>query len=458
MDLPTALNLGAQYSRELQNYRENLYFQGLDTMAVRRQFGPQYAGTLDYIMSWPSAPGASQNAYGALGLNASQILYSGGKLSANAGSSVTTFQTDTISNTYNNSAGISLTQPLLMGAGYEASHNALIQSEQNLLYKLRTFTLQRQDFAISIMGSYYNLLILKANVENTKTNLAQATYLRRRSEALFRVGKGKIDDALRAQQSELIVSNNLELAVITLDTSKSSFLIQLGLPVNTHIKLAGAIPDLKPVPFNKEDCIKLALDLRLDLTTYRDQVEDAKRLVRIAENALLPRLDAIADASVNGNSADSLVNQTYDNTMKLGLHMDLPLDKRNERDVLRRTRIELDEAMRNLDEQSDTIQVSIIDSFRKLKLQEQTVRMQKEIVYISELTLRATMMRFELGNTDNQSVVNAQTALLTAKNQYIQALAAYEEERVQLYRDIGLLDVKTDGIFIELPIPKKETI
>lgn len=455
LDLNTALRMAARFSRTLQTQREQLYFQGLDILATRRQFGPQYSGTLNYVLNWPSD--SSRNAVGSLDLQASQLLRHGGTLSATAGSSATTYPlggTNGPADGYNNSAAISLIQPLLQGAGYEVSHITAIQAEQNLLYKLRSLVMKRQELALDAMATYYSLLIQSANAENTRTNLSQAIYLHRRSEAMFRVGKGKIDDVLRSLQNELTVSNSLEFVEIRLATSTSQFLIKLGLPINTDIQLAGAVPDLKPATLNEETCIRLALELRLDLMSARDNVADAERQVRVARNALLPQMDATVSAGVNGDANDSLVEQDYNNKVSAGVSLALPLDKRNERDTLRRKRILLDEARRALDEQTDTIKVSIIDSFRKLKLQEETVRMQKEVMRISTLNVRATQMRFETGKIDNSSVVTAQQTLLTAKNAYIQALATYAQERVQLLMDIGLLDVSADGTFVELPVPK----
>jgi len=456
MDLATALRLATQYSRSLQTKRETLYLQGLDTLKVRRQFGPQYAGTLDYVLNWPSD--ASRNGGGGLGLTASQMLDSGGTLAAKA-NSTTSFQnggTNGTADTYRNSAGVSFTQPLYQGAGYEASHELEIQAERQLLYQLRAFAMERQDFAIKMMNSYYGLLTEKANVDNTRTNVSQATFLRRRSEAMFKVRKAKIDDVLRARQNELIASNNLSSVEIGLDVKVSRFLMDLGLPVDTRVSLTGTVPDLRSDALDEETCIRLALDLRLDLMTERERVADAERHVRIAKNAMLPQVDAMGTAGVDGNSDDSLVDQDYENTLSAGVRMVLPLDKRNERDDLRRKKIMLDQSRRALSEKNDGIKVEIIDSFRRLKVQEQTVIMQKENTDLAERNVRATMMRFKNGEVDNLSVVAAQESLLSAKNTYIRELAAYAGQRVQLMRNMGLLDVRAEGTLVELPIPKEQ--
>jgi hypothetical protein len=71
LDLAAALRLATRYSRTLQSKREGLYLQGLATLAAAREFGPQVAGTVDYVLrhapcrvviaSDAAAPGTTQS-------------------------------------------------------------------------------------------------------------------------------------------------------------------------------------------------------------------------------------------------------------------------------------------------------------------------------------------------------------------------------------------------------------
>ncbi len=449
LDLRTALDLAARHSRSLQTRREQLFLQGLDTLAVRRSFGPQLAGTVEYLLHRPSD--AARHADGALDLTVSQKLPLGGTLSANAGGDVTTVSGGTNgADRYGSTAGISLTQPLLQGAGHEASHDPEIQAERQLLYQVRAFALDRQDQALAVMRGFFGLLIEQANVANTRTNVEQAVFLRRRSEAMFRVRKAKVDDVLRARQNEIIASNAMTSAGIALDTKISQFLADLGLPVTLPVVLAGSVPDTKPLPLTQDACLALALERRLDLHTEQDRLADAERRVRVARNALWPRLDAVGSAALNGRSPDSWGAADYEHLLTAGLRMDLPLDKRGERDAWRRARLLADQAARALAEKRDAIRVQVADGVRRLALQEQTVRMQRENQSLSERNVRATLLRFRNGEADNLAVVTAQEALLNANNSYIRALAGHAEQRAALLRAVGLLDVGPDGALLEL--------
>ncbi|NLB54483.1 MAG: TolC family protein, partial [Lentisphaerae bacterium] len=207
MDLIMALSLGSEFSRSLQTRREELYLAGVDALAARRNASFRYSGTVDFILKHASEK--NDETSGTAKLTASKLLPTGGKVGMRAGVSGLDVSGNT-NTSYKSYAGIDIEQPLLSGAGYEASHSALIKAERNLIYAIRSFSLNRQDFAVQILKTYYNLLSSKAVVSNTEKNLEQAKFLRERSEALFKIRKATALDVMRSQQQELSALNRLE--------------------------------------------------------------------------------------------------------------------------------------------------------------------------------------------------------------------------------------------------------
>ncbi len=450
VDLDGALRLATRYSRALQSKREQLYLGGLDRLTALRKFGPQYSGTLDYLLTKP-AGGADQNDT-ALGLKASQILPTGGTLSADGAATMSRGSGDTNA-TYSRSGELTLRQPLLAGAGYEVSHADLIQSERNLIYTLRAFTMDRQDFAIGILKSYYGLLIEDAVLANTRQNVDQSTFLRRRSEALFRIRRAPSIDVLRSQQQELSASNDLNQAEAQYDVDRRRFLIDLGLPADSTLHVTGQVPELRPLDLTLETCLTLALQRRLDLRTVEDRLEDARRGLRIARRALLPKVDAFATASGEGQSPDSVTGGDTAKEYTAGVSVDLSLDKRPERDAVKRALIGVDAAERALTEIRDTIRVSIMDSFRTFASLRQAAGIEFQNTEIARRQAAYAALRFRNGEADNRDVVDAQNQLLAARNTYVRALVQYEQQRVQLLRDVGLLDIAADGTLVETKAP-----
>jgi outer membrane protein TolC len=456
LDQDTTLRLATTYSRKLQARRDALVLKGVDLLAARRDFGPLLEGTLAYLREDDGSDSAD------LKLGVRQVLPWGGSLSAGGTAGRRTTHTAPGSNTlaYTTSGSLTLEQPLLAGAGREASHEPLTQAERNLVYELRGFALERQDFAIGILRAYYELLLRQTLVDNTRLNVEQNTFLRQRSEALFQVGVVNALDVMRAQQQEFTALNQLQAAATDVEAATARFLVELGLPVATSVTLAGHIPEPRAVTLDEGACVALAMSRRLDLQTVRDQVEDAERRARIARRGMLPALDATATARVSGSSPDGFGNQSYEggDDLSAGLALALPLDKRPDRYTLKRAELGVAAARRAAAEKRDTVQVEIEESFRRLL----ELRTSADIAYKSmEIARRRNdyaLLRFKNGEVSNRDVVEAQTELLNARNAHARALVQYELKRIQLLRDIGLLDVAADGTLVEpADFPAPET-
>ena len=454
LDAPSVLRLATRYSRALQTQREQLYLSGVATLATRRDFGPQCSGTLEYLFAH-NDDGTDLHTLTA-SLKASQILPTGGTLSLSGqGHRPTTgsASNNTATTTYDSTASVELRQPLLAGAGYTASHERAIQAEQDLMYALRGFALSRQDFAISILTTYYNLLMQKAVLANTRLNVQQSAFLRRRSEAMFKIRLAPALDVMRAQQQELSASNSLSMAESDFDVALNRFLVQLGVPPTPRVTMTGTVPELRPVALAPAQGLALALTRRLDLLTARDRVADAARRLRTARQNLLPQADAFGRADYTAPAADALTAQDYEQNLSAGVTLQLPLDQRAERDAVKKAALALDAARRDLDEKQDTIRVEISESFRRLETQALSAQIEARNTDLAKRRADYAVLRFKNGEVSNRDVVEAQTELLNARNAYVQALVAYELQRLQLLRDVGLLDVAADGMWIERAPP-----
>ena len=131
LDAATALRLATQYGRGLQAKRDALFLSGLATVGKRREFGFQYSGTLDYVLT--QSGGSNDTTSVQAELKVTRLLPSGATLTAEAAESKTTADGDgTNATPYAASASVELRQPLLAGAGYRASHEGLTQAGQRL--------------------------------------------------------------------------------------------------------------------------------------------------------------------------------------------------------------------------------------------------------------------------------------------------------------------------------------
>jgi outer membrane protein TolC len=453
LSLSNSLSIATRYNRDLQSQRESLYRQTLDLMATRRDFGWALSGTLSYILQ--SDTDDNRTGTGSLSLDAGHPLISGGTLTlSGAADRATTRATDnTDAQSTEANLQARLDQPLLAGAGPAASREPLRQAERDLIDALRTFALKRQDSALAIVATYYNLLTRQAVVENTRKATEQSTNLRRRTEALFRVRRAPAIDVMRAQQQELTSRNQLAQIELDYDVQFRRFLVTLGLPESTTAIVEGAIPSLTACPLTAEQCETAALECRPDILTARDRCADAERRLAVANNGLLPKLDAYAQVDLAATTTGSVSRLDSDTAYSAGLTLTLPLDQRDERDQRKRAQLDLVAARRDWDAVRDTLRLDIRERLSRLGYLQGAAAIEEKNLVIAEKRARNAQHRFRNGELENRDVVEAENELLSARNAVVRAAVDYELARLSLLRFAGLLDIDPDGQLVERRIP-----
>lgn len=446
MTLETSLRLAAQLNRDLQTRREVLHRQAIALRGTQREYGVVVAGTLGYVLSWGET---ADSRTPSLDLSVRRALPLGGSVSASAASfSTTTGGGGTNTTTAGSSAKVRLDQPLLAGAGYTASHMTLIQAERDTIYALRAFARERQAAALDVVSDFYQLLTQRASVENTRMNTQQSTLLRQRTEALFRVQRAPAIDVMRAQQQELAASNLMAKVEATFASQREAFLIKIGLPIAAASTLAGAVPDIQPVPIRESDALRIAMEERLDLQTAKDQVADARRRLMVARSNLMPTLDAFGEAAWSAGGDRILDARDAETTYSAGVKLTLPLDKRSERDAVRTAQLDLDRAERNERQTEDQVRLEVAAAYRQMAYLAQSAQIEERNLRIAEKRAENARLRFRNGELENRDVVEAENELLNARNALVQSHVQYETERLKLQRTLGLLDVAGDGTLL----------
>jgi len=447
LDVRSVLGIAAASSRSLQTRRDDLYRAGLSLFGTRRDFGFNLDGTLEYVIA--AGDDRDERRDGTASVSLERILPTGARARLTGQQGVTDDTALDGGNRFSSRAQARLDQPLLAGAGYGASHEDLIQAERDYLYALRDFSLQRQQFAIDVVGDYYTLLGQRKTVENTRTNYQQFVFLRQRSEALFQVNRAPAIDVLRSQQEELSALNRLTTTEESYTIAVGRFLVQLGLPSATPAELADDIPPMKRVELDEVQALALAVSNRLDLMTARDRVEDARRRVAVARNAYLPEVNAFGSSEWSADNADAISEQTYGNDWRAGVAAEIPFDRRDRRDAIRRAELDREAAERRYAEQFDVILLEVRESYSRLRSLTVSVDIQLKNIEIAEKRAKNALLQFRNGTLSNRDVVEAANQLLDARNAYITDLTDYEVQRLNLLRQVGLLGVARDGAIVE---------
>ena len=452
MSLADALRIASACNKEYLERREQLYLSALGLSGTRYQFSPRFTAALSYVVA--DAKGFKPVDAADASLTGDAILPTGGTLTATASTDGQFDRNSTNVLVGTSSVTANLNQPLLAGAGYEASHEALTRAEREVVYSVRDFSRFREQFLLDATRRYYDIVINRAVLRNTEERHAAVDYQTRRAQALFDIGLQDKLEVLRAQNDLLRVRNDLNDARDALGLALDQFKVFLGLPISVVFE----IPEVDPVPVDVDvalgSAVEAALANRFDLANRREQVEDAERALRIAKQDLLP--DLSLQAEWTGQSAPS--SDFLDQALKarggtVGLFLELPLDRTLDRNAFRAAEIAVDRERRAYQQFRDEIVVEVRDSLRRLRQAKTSLEIQVRIIEVEQKRYEKAQIDFNQGSIGNRDLLEAQQSLTNARNERVRRAVDYELARIDLDRSMGTLEVEPDGSWRVLRTP-----
>ena len=202
------------------------------------------------------------------------------------------------------------------------------------------------------------------------------------------------------------------------------------------------IPDI-------EEVVALGLEYRHDLMNTRAAVMDARRQVEIQAN----RLEAGLDVTFRGSQG---LNPDAKNSTNhsAGLKFTTPLDQVLERNGYRQSLVTFQRARRTYMEQEDRVKQTIRSSWRQLGVQEYRLKVDRVTVRNAALQYDNASLQAQggqqIGGQGNAlNVLNALNSVLTAQNGLIGDWVLYETNRLNIFRDMGIMDIDARGVWTD---------
>ncbi|MHC4137272.1 MAG: TolC family protein [Planctomycetota bacterium] len=450
MTVGDALTVARLYSREYKTEEEAYFLSALDLSLTRRnELKPILSGSLGWNGSDGHAISFSEST--ALALTLTQKLPTGGQLTVtgSAGLATLEFAGERVQDT-TTAGSISLTQALLRGAPRWVAFEGLTQSERNVIYAARRFESFRQSFAIGIADRFYGVVVQKKQQVITQRQLEASEFSYKLAKAKYRLRQGVQRDVFRAERDYRNAQNNVLEAEQTYKTALDRFKIRLGLPLGVEFDIADDIPEVVQPSISTDAAIHAALNNRLDLLTQRERLEDTRRGVRIARHSLLPDLDVNASYSVSALANTLSQIAPLDNSRTtFGINLEIPLDRKAERNAYRASLIGLAQAQRALRQSEDDIIVTIRSLVRGLRLQRQAIENDEANIETEKRNLKKANIDFQAGMASNRDLTEAIQNLANAEINILQKYADYEIARLRLFEALGVLFVDRDGRFVD---------
>lgn len=455
LDLFESLRYAVRHSRSYRNQMDDLYLAALDVTLERHLLSPRpfVGGSLLYSggqndANYNSALTATMNA------GVRQRLPYGGEIVAQTLVSFVNALDGNVDDGENASLVLSGSVPLLRGAGM-VNLEALISSERDVVYQVRTFEEFRRVFVISVSDAYFRLLASYQSVNNRRTNLKNSQSLLDRTRAIYAAnlgGGGAVAggrtlrltflEVQRSEQQLLDAQNSLIDAQEAYLNDLDDFKLLLGMDVRQDVDIIPVALEVNIPELEGYDLIEVANRFRLDLQTARDRIDDARRRVANAENGLLPDLSVVARGEI-GNRDNTPGRDIDSRTLRYsgGLNLDLPVDRVAERNVYRRALVSFHQAQRQFEDLADRVAADVRSAARAIQSSRVALAIQKRSTELAQRRLDNANLLLKRGETNARDVVEAQQALIRAQDAFERARADLQVQVLQFLRQTGTLRV-----------------
>lgn len=442
------LEIAAENSRDFQRRKEDLYIAALDLTLERFRFDVQQNGRIGALLNGDADGATTLSESFSAGFT--KLLGTGAVVVADMGLALTRSVTTGDSWDIVSAPVLSVTQPLMRGFGERIVREPLTQAERNVVYKLREYERFRRTFCVDAITRYIQLLRAADQVKNERTNMDNLVALRERNEALAEAGRQSDIQTDQARQNELASRNRLIQAIERYGTALDDLKLFLGLPIEIQFEpVSSELYDMTiddTLTIEDKLAVEVGLRLRLDYMTVLDQLEDSERKVNVAADALRTRFDVAG--SVRATSTDGSPVEFSRDDLAWTLRPDIvfPLAIVAERNAYRKAFITMERARRSAEQLGDEITSGVRASVRQARTRRQSVDIQANAVTLAERRIESANLSLQAGRATTRDILEAQQALVDARNALTGARVDYYLSQLALWRDMELLRVDENGL------------
>ncbi len=296
-----------------------------------------------------------------------------------------------------------------------------------------TYKDAREMVVLAVGNSYLESIAAAARVETAQAQVASAQALYDKAADQLKAGLSPAIDALRSQvelqtrQQQLIVARN-DLAKMKLNLARI-----IGLAPGQEFVLTEKAPYQALAALPLDTYLQRAYAGRPDYQAALAQVQAAELSRRAAFAGHYPTVDLAANLGDIG-VAPGQSNGTWQ--VNGGINIPIFAGNRVHSDVLEAD-AQLKQARSQLGDLRGRIDYEVRTALLDLNAAAEQVEVARSSVDLAEQALAQSQDRFTAGVADNLEVVQAQEAVASAHESYIQSLYAHNLSKVELAYAIG---------------------
>ncbi len=454
--------LGPQISSEGLNQAQAKYIPTLSmSLSTRKSENASYS----YLDATDSLIDKTQNF---TFMNASQSLPTGGTMTLDfTGYRTTTNRRGTtIDPRYSTTLRFSLSQPLLRNFGFKTARREILVATNNLGVSEETLKRTLQETVYSVESAYWNLVYSIENLEVRRQSLALAKDLLEKNQRSVEVGTLAPIEVLSARAEVATREADLIQAETQIQSSEDALRLLLNLTEGEGQPVTALVPKDKPTYLAREvdleEALAAAVQNRTDLEISRIGLETEKINLSYAKNQVLPDLNLSASYSSPGidgtqivyigNPLDGIIDYTIPGDISgalkqtarfqypnwnLGLTLNIPLANVFSRASLAQARLNMRQAMLEIENQKEQVYVEIKNAVRAVQANYKRILAFGTARQLAEQKLAAEEEKRRVGMSTNYMVLSYQRDLANARISELNAIISYNVSLASLERSMG---------------------
>ena len=390
------------------------------------------------------------------------------QLSINSNKTDSTSRGQTINPRYQSTLSFSFSQPLLQGFGTKIANYNILVARNNLDVSETSFTKTVQDMVYTVTAAYWQLVQSIENLNVQRMSLQLSKEFLTKNQLSVEIGTLSPLDLLSAQSEVASREASILAAEASVKNSEDNLKMLLNLTEDEEKGLTAIVPVDKPrLDETKADlgqALMLAMQKRTDLKISQIGLKNQEMSLAYTKNQTLPSLNLTASYSspgvsgtqilYDGNPLNGIVIGTipggasgalsdafafkYKN-WSIRLNLSVPLSNVISRANLAQARLNMDQALLNLENQQKQVVLEIRNAVRSLETTYKQVQAYKVARELAERKLQAEEDKLRIGQSTNYSVLLIQRDLTTARIAELAAIVNYNLAQVALDRSTGVI-------------------
>lgn len=293
-----------------------------------------------------------------------------------------------------------------------------------------------QTAKLTAISDYYTLIMYRNFVDVAQQSVRDYDGHVTNVQAQYNVGLVASSDVLASRTNLADAQTTLITRQNSADVAETDLNIVIGYPVSTSIETADK--EMRYLPYNVtlEQAKAYALLHRATLVKSAMDVKSAEESVKQAKAGYLPTVSLTAGKNY---ASDDNYRGTSNNGWSVGANASLDIwDGGSTRNTIKVREAQLESAKEANLAAVDGVLYDVQSAYLNLRAAEQTISSTKVAVEEGQESFRIASLRYRAGVGSNLDVLDAETSLTTARNNYVQALYNYNIYVATLEQAVGV--------------------